>query len=112
MALVDLHLPLAQAALPGDVRTFLREAARRIDRLHLDHLLPAFVACDFVRVYAGLRAIIESDQAPGQLFCEWGSGLGVVACLASMLGYDAAGIEIEGELFEAAQQLADDFELP
>ena len=45
-------------------------------------------------------------------FCEWGSGFGVVACLAALLGFDACGIEAEDELVEAARLLADDFGLP
>jgi len=111
MALADLPIDCVAPALPGDVRAFLREATRRIDRLHADNPLPGFVPCDFVRAYATLQSLVEADLAPGNLFCEWGSGFGVVACLAAMLGFDAAGIEIEGELVEAAQQLADDFEL-
>src|SRR4029079_19467023 len=43
---------------------------------------------------------------------EWGSGFGVVACLAAMLDFDAVGIEIESDLVDEAQQLADDFDLP
>jgi protein-L-isoaspartate O-methyltransferase len=46
------------------------------------------------------------------LFCEWGSGFGVVAALAAMLEFDVCGIEIEGELLDASRQLAEDFDLP
>lgn len=112
MPLADLQIPGVAPTLPADVRAFLREAARRIDRLHARSLLPGFVPCDFVRAYAALQGLTEGGAAPGNLFCEWGSGFGVVACLAAMLGFDAAGIEIESELVDAAQQLADDFELP
>jgi hypothetical protein len=52
-----------------------------------------------------------AGAAPGDLFCEWGSGFGVVACLAAMLGFESCGIEIEGELVDAARALADDFGL-
>ena len=36
----------------------------------------------------------------------------MVACLAAMLDFDACGIEIEGELVDAARRLAGDFALP
>lgn len=112
MPLVDLEVPFAQAAPPGDVRSFLREAERRIERFQRHSRIPAFVPSDFARTYAVLRTLAEADLAPGNLFCEWGSGFGVVTCLAAMLDFDACGIEIEAELVEAAQELAADFDLP
>ncbi len=36
----------------------------------------------------------------------------MVSCLASLLGFDAWGIEVEEDLIDAARQLAGDFELP
>src|SRR4051794_15641528 len=112
MPLVELDLPLRETKLPGDVRTFLREADRRIARFLREGHVPAFVPSDFPRVYQTLRALSEAGLTPGGLFCEWGSGFGVVACLAALLDFDAFGIEVEDELVEAAQQLADDFGLP
>jgi hypothetical protein len=112
MALVDVRLRIDEAALPADVQRFLREADRRIERFQRDCHVPGFVPSDFARAYAVLRALAESDAAPGGLFCEWGSGFGVIACLAAMLGFDAHGVEIEGELVDAARQLAEDFDLP
>src|SRR5262249_61119214 len=64
------------------------------------------------RGHGVLHGLAEADLAPGRLFCEWGRGFGVVACLAAMLDFDAWGIEIEGELVDAARQLAEDFDLP
>ena len=112
MPLLDLCLPTGGDAPPRVVRAFLREAGRRIDRFQRDHHLPGFVPSDYTRTYAALRALSASNLAPGNLFCEWGSGFGVVACLASMLDFDACGIEIEGELVDEARRLADDFDLP
>jgi hypothetical protein len=111
MPLLDLSLPIGRDAPPREVRAFLREANRRIERFQRDHHLPAFVPSDFERTYGALHALAQSNLAPGDLFCEWGSGFGVVACLARMLDFDAYGIEIEGELVDAARLLADDFDL-
>jgi hypothetical protein len=98
--------------LPGDVRALLREAARRIEEFRSDGRVPGFVPCDFARAYRTLLALAEGSLAPGNLFCEWGSGFGVVTCLAALLDLDAWGIEIESELVDAARQLASDFDLP
>ncbi len=111
MPLKDLRRPADEAPLPADVRAFLREADRRIERFRLDCRVPGFVPSDFPQTYTALRGL-TCGAARGSLFCEWGSGFGVVACLAAMLDFDACGIEIERELVEAAQQLADDFGLP
>jgi len=110
--LIDLNLPIDRARPPADVRAFLREADRRIRRFQRDSRIPGFVPSDFENVYEVLRTLTATDWTVGNLFCEWGSGFGVASCLAAMLGFDACGIEIEGELVDAARQLADDFSLP
>ena len=54
---------------------------------------------------------MEAKLAPGNAFCEWGSGFGVVASLAAMLKFRAYGIEIERGLVDASNRLANDFGL-
>jgi hypothetical protein len=112
MPLVDLPVLLGDTPLPGDVRRFLREAERRIDLFSRSCRIPGFIPSNFEGIYHVLRTISEADLAPGRRFCEWGSGFGVVACLAAMLEFESFGIEIEGQLVDSAQQLADDFGLP
>jgi hypothetical protein len=112
MPLIDLPLLVPATPPPAPVAALLREAARRIRRFRSEHRIGAFVTSDYGRIYKTLEALLSLDALAGQRFCEWGSGFGVVACLAAMLGFDAYGIEIEHELVEAAQQLADDFDLP
>jgi hypothetical protein len=112
MPLIDLKVPTAVGSVPRDVRPLLREAHRRIRRFRGRTRIPGFVPCDFGAAYAMLLALAAADLGPGRLFCEWGSGFGVVACLAALLDFDAWGIEIEGELIDASRQLADDFGLP
>ena len=112
LPLIDLDLTIDVAPLPGDVRAFLREAQRRVQRFCKGHRIPGFIPSDFRAVYTVLRALAEADLAPCELFCEWGSGHGVVTCLASLLGFDACGIEIEADLVDASRELAEDFDLP
>jgi hypothetical protein len=97
--------------VPGDVISFLREAERRIERFQLSNRVPGFVPSDFHRAYGVLLAL-AADLPPGSMFCEWGSGFGVVTCLAALVGFDACGIEIDEDLVDAARRLSGDFELP
>src|SRR5262245_43385985 len=103
MPLVELDVPVGQSGLPSDVIAFLREADERIERFHVAGRVPAFVPGDYHGAYVVLRALAQAELAPGTLFCEWGSGFGVVTCLAAMLDFSAHGIEIEGELVDAAR---------
>jgi hypothetical protein len=112
MALSDLPLAPAAARPPVEVRRFLREGERRIRRFQRLRWVPAFAGSDFVPVYAALRAVEAAGGLTGRWFCEWGSGLGVVSCLAAMLGLEAWGIEAEATLVRASRRLAGDFGLP
>jgi hypothetical protein len=111
MALIELDLDIAPIPLPQAVRALLREADRRIRRFQAAHRIAAFVPSDFALAYAGLRALAATGVATGGSFCEWGSGFGVVTCLAAYLGWDACGIEADGRLVDAARDLAEDFGL-
>jgi hypothetical protein len=97
---------------PPEVRRFLRAALQRIERFHLRCRAPAFVSSDFALAYSALRLLGESGLVLGDRFCEWGSGLGVVCCLAEMTGFRACGIEARGRLVRGARRLAADFDLP
>jgi hypothetical protein len=91
------------------VDAFLREANRQIIDSHENY--PTFVPSDYNPVYHALKAIAHDQLAPGVRFCEWGSGFGVVTCLAALVGFQAVGIEIEPRLVVAARQLAADFDI-
>ena len=112
MALVELPKQSVHPAIPPDVKRFLREADQRIEDFQVWARVPAFVPCDFEGTYRLLRSLAESTLLlRGNRFCEWGSGFGVATCLASMVGFDSCGIEIDGELVGHAQKLAEDFDL-
>jgi SAM-dependent methyltransferase len=63
-----------------------------------------YVACDFRDVWRAMHAIQSEALAPGRLFCEWGCGFGIVTALASLLGWEAVGIEAEPFLTEEARR--------
>jgi len=114
LPLVDIEIPSNSSILPDEVIDFLHEADLRINeffRSRTGHGV-GFVPSDFVKVYHVLKVITEVDLSPGTSMCEWGSGFGVVASLATTLGFDVCGIEIDKDLVDAAQNLADDFGLP
>jgi len=108
MRLIELQLTLDSAPLPPDVAALVADADRRVQESDPNFLasIPAFVPCDYEQVYRALDWINESHSATGRRFLEWGSGIGAVTCLASMLDFDAIGIEIESALVEIAHLLA------
>jgi predicted O-methyltransferase YrrM len=90
----------------------LEEADRRIDQFIARRNAAGwvgFVPSDFVMVDACLEWIAGSRAASGAMFCEWGSGFGVVTMLAALRDFNACGIEVDAELVDEARRLADDF---
>ncbi|NLF30326.1 MAG: hypothetical protein GX591_05490 [Planctomycetes bacterium] len=110
-------IPIPSDTPPPDRRivALLDEADRRIEAFlgeRQNRSTGGFVPSDFDAVYRVLRWIEDGHLATGTAFLEWGSGLGVVTCLAATLGWDACGIEIQGDLVEQAERLAEAFDLP
>ena len=112
MSLKEVEFTVSDDELPPSVAAFLDEAEERI-RTFQEELrgatIPAFVPSDFKMVYQALAAVKERNLAPGTLFLEWGSGFGVVAGLAALLGFDSHAIEINHDLMDGAEALSDDF---
>jgi hypothetical protein len=108
MRLIEIELELPDVAIPANMAKLLAAAQRQIAALDRDvqPALAAFVPSDFELVYRAIYAIQSGRLATGRRFIEWGSGLGVVACLAEWAGFDAVGIEIEPRLAGMAERLA------
>jgi hypothetical protein len=101
----------ANQPMPPRIRALLDDAASRVDRFieqHRDNPIAGFVPSDYAQVYRALDVLKTGALLPGNAFCEWGSGLGVITCLAAMLGFDAVGIEIDARLIEGSRNLAND----
>lgn len=114
MPLVEIEISNHGSVLPDEIDRFLREADMRVSQFleNNPRRASSFIPSDFKTVYHALQAITDENLAPGDMMCEWGSGFGVVASLASMLEYTACGIEVDQDLVDAARRLADDFGLP
>ena len=112
MPLRNVPRPGSVGPIPTDIRAFLRQADRRIRRYHRRYRNSAFVPCNFSGAYGILQHLAAQAAAAGTLFCEWGSGFGVVTCLAALLEFDASGIEVDSTLVRASRRLAADFGLP
>ncbi|MHC4777533.1 MAG: class I SAM-dependent methyltransferase [Planctomycetota bacterium] len=100
--------------MPPEADGLVVEAQERIgefSRARRENPIPGFVPCDFYAVRAALQTIADENLAAGPVFCEWGAGFGVATCLASMIGFEAVGIEIEEDLVDQARALARDFEV-
>lgn len=66
---------------------------------------PAFhgyVSADYLTVYESLARLRGSVLT----VLEWGSGLGIVTIMASRMGFEACGIEVEPGLVEYSRSLA------
>lgn len=112
LKLLEFEPPLTP--LPESVKSMLVDADERIERFQFerrDAPVAAFVPCDFVLAYQALEHLNLLNLATGHRFLEWGSGAGVVTSLASLLAWDAIGIEIEPDLVDMAESLAADYEV-
>jgi hypothetical protein len=107
--LADVEFVRREVGIPAQVAALLADAERHIDALDDTTRveIPAFVPSDFALVHGALAEIRAANLATGRRFIEWGSGIGVVACLASCVGFDAVGIEIEPKLVAIANEIAD-----
>ncbi len=101
-----------QDAPPAALLDMLAEAESRAGRFLADAVnprIPALVNSNYRIALHALRQVAKRQLAVGPTFCEWGSGLGIVTCLASRLGFDAVGIEIEPRLVAEARRFAAEF---
>ena len=108
MALREIELPRIQGPLPKEVATLLAEA--QIEGVHFhyairDHPISGFVASDYRQVFFALEHLKQTGLLRGRCFCEWGSGLAVVAGLAASHGFLSYGIEVEQLLVDASVKL-------
>jgi hypothetical protein len=88
--------------VPAEFVKLWADAQSIWDEHHDETEFEGYVSADYRAVYEVLAEL----QGSVVTFLEWGSGLGVVAIMASLMGYEAYGIEAEPRLVRFADQLA------
>ena len=115
MPLRELTVSLNLPDVPPEVASFFADARRRSDEFFesgLGRRFPRYQPSDPSLVYAAMANLRSSGQLRGDVFCEWGCGIGVATCLASLIGFEAYGIEIEAELADRATCFGEDLGIP
>jgi hypothetical protein len=115
MTLEAIHMEGPEAAVSDQVARLIDACSRGWERFFADNdddQAPSFVPSEPERVYAVLEEVTRRHLPPNRVFCEWGSGFGVVTCMAALLGYQAYGIEIEADLAQQARAIARRLRIP
>lgn len=116
MAIADLNLSAAfenvddaESLSVGEesfiqaVRGRVTEYSQRTPNLH------GLLTSDPAQFSHTLRQLKTGGILNGLKFCEWGSGIGMMAGLAALNGWDACGIELDPSLCREATKLAEEF---
>ena len=112
MALADIPLQWSAATTQHALAAFIEDAQARTEQFKQGATrVPSYVNSNYYGALGVLESLHTQGQAGRRRFCEWGSGLGVVCGLASMIGFEATGIEINPGLHQAALALARDYQL-
>ena len=105
-------MSIDDAKASGESLAWLEEAVReRVLALPGDDR-GDYVGSALSAVNRALGRVQAEGLASGRLFCEWGSGVGGVCVVAALNGFTPIGIEIQGELVEAARSMAKDLGFP
>ncbi|MDA7888202.1 hypothetical protein N9A86_02315 [Akkermansiaceae bacterium] len=115
VSLEPITLHLKPGDIPDDISSLLAEGARRCDGFFeagLGRRYPRYLPSNPAIIYAAIVYLKNAGYLRGNVFCEWGCGFGIATCMASLLGFEAYGIEIETEIADFAVQLAKDQNIP
>lgn len=104
MTLVRIPFLPETPPLPARAAALVEAAAPRIEAFEFgDERVPAFVASNALVAHDVLSRL--HGEVGGSRFCEWGSGYGTVTGIASLIGWEATGIEIEPRLVRESRAL-------
>lgn len=93
--------------VPAAVTDLIDQAQRIWDQRSADESrLVSLVNSNYYIAFHAIKQQIQELNRPGLRLVELGSGCGVVANIAALLGVESSGIEIEPGLCELSNQLA------
>ena len=111
--LEPLPIPFEAGDLPVPhyVDCFVQDAEERAEEYGDELGGGSFVPSDIRYAYQVLQWLIRQRHlAAGADFLEWGSGQGLVTILASFLGLQATGVELDARLVRESKELAQRYE--
>lgn len=109
MPLLEIPISFESTPIPVHLSALVTDAmaaSAAFDRQTGSDRIPDLVTSSPEIIWGFLTEMRRLVPDCGQTFCEWGSGLGIVTCLADALGWTAHGLEIEPRLIATAKQLA------
>ena len=109
MAIEEIEIEAPEICVSDKLARLIDTCSRGWERFfadHDDHQAPRFVPSVPEIVFAVLEEVTKRNLPPNRVFCEWGSGFATATCMASLLGYEAYGIEIEEELVRLSRAIA------
>lgn len=109
MAIEEIEIEIPEATVSDQLARLIDTCSRGWERFFADsadHQAPRFVPSLPEMVFSALEEVTKRNLPRNRVFCEWGSGFGTATCMASLLGYEAYGVEIEEELVWLSRAIA------
>ncbi|OED35925.1 hypothetical protein AB833_29160 [Chromatiales bacterium (ex Bugula neritina AB1)] len=115
--MVKIELALQHFGLPDNAGRLIEDCKDAGDEIGARPVgrgdIPQFEPADGRVCWHVLNAVTQQIfHGRPPVFCEWGSGLGLIAMLASLSGMRSTGIEIEEELFDLAREFSQQHGIP
>ncbi len=108
---VEVPFEAGEADVPRYVDCYIQDAERRAEGYPPDMGGGRFAAGDYRYAFQVLLWLLRTKRiARGARFLEWGSGQGMVAILAQLLGMEATGVELDPRLVAESRELAARFD--